>query len=107
LNNTQVFFLNTILVHFSWYVILYIFLFFSCLCSSLFPYQAQYSHENVQVEGTNTTKDPELGSKGSAVCTVSSFFLPFWPFLELLHIILFSYAVFSVWSTDYLLRTWT
>jgi hypothetical protein len=28
LNNTQVFFLNTILVHFSWYVILYIFYFF-------------------------------------------------------------------------------
>jgi hypothetical protein len=35
----------------------------------------QYSHDNVQVEGTNATEDPESGSKGSGVCKVSSFFL--------------------------------
>jgi hypothetical protein len=79
LNNTQVFFLNTILVRFSWYVILYFFIFFVPVFPP-FSTQVQYSHENVQVEGTNATEDPESGSKGSVICKVSSFFLLFYHF---------------------------
>jgi hypothetical protein len=69
-----------------WY---YIFYFYAPVSS--FSTQVQYPHDNVQVGGTNATEDPESGSKGSALCKVSSFFPLFWPFS---YAILFSYAIF-------------
>jgi hypothetical protein len=37
----------------------------------------QYFHDNVQVEGTNATEDPESGSKGRAVWKVAHTFIFF------------------------------